>query len=183
MKVILTRDVPNVGKQGNVANVAEGYARNYLFPRKLAIEASPGNLKNIERQHQIEERLKEQRRAAAGEGSLGTGRSYGHHPRAHRCGDAAVRVHHDAGYRRRHQGSDRGGGGQEEDHARQAHSDHRVGDSAGSASPRRGCERPSGGRSGGVEQAAPAGVAGSKIRPRSGCLGRVSGWQAGMVFR
>ncbi len=65
MKVILTRDVPNVGKQGDVATVAEGYARNYLFPRKLAIEASPGNLKNIERQHQIEERLKEQRRAAA----------------------------------------------------------------------------------------------------------------------
>lgn len=65
MKVILTRDVPNVGKQGDVANVAEGYARNYLFPRKLAIEATPGNLKNIERQHQIEERLKEQRRAAA----------------------------------------------------------------------------------------------------------------------
>lgn len=65
MKVILTKDVANVGKQGDVANVAEGYARNFLFPRKLAIEANKGNLSHLERQHQVEERLKEQRVASA----------------------------------------------------------------------------------------------------------------------
>ncbi len=65
MKIILTKDVPNIGKHGDVANVAEGYARNFLFPRKMAIEASKGNLQNIERQHAIEARLGEQRVASA----------------------------------------------------------------------------------------------------------------------
>ncbi len=65
MKVILTKDVENVGKQGDVTNVAEGFARNFLFPRKLAIEASKGNLRNIEKQHQIEEHIKEQRLGSA----------------------------------------------------------------------------------------------------------------------
>lgn len=67
MKVILTKDVPSVGKQGDVTNVAEGYARNFLFPRKLAIEASKANLQNIERQHALEERMKEKRVAVAQE--------------------------------------------------------------------------------------------------------------------
>ena len=39
MKVILTRDVPKVGKDGEVVQVANGYARNYLFPRQLAVVA------------------------------------------------------------------------------------------------------------------------------------------------
>ena len=65
MKVILTRDVPNVGKHGEVANVAEGYARNFLFPRKLAVEATKGNLQAIERQHALEVRLGEHRVANA----------------------------------------------------------------------------------------------------------------------
>ncbi|MEI6914331.1 MAG: 50S ribosomal protein L9 [Armatimonadota bacterium] len=65
MKIILTKDVPNMGKQGDIVNAAEGYARNFLFPRKLAIEASKGNLENIDRQHALEERLKEKRVATA----------------------------------------------------------------------------------------------------------------------
>jgi large subunit ribosomal protein L9 len=48
MKVILTHDVKAVGKAGQVINVAEGYARNFLFPRKLAIEATAGSLKQID---------------------------------------------------------------------------------------------------------------------------------------
>jgi len=40
MKVILTRDVPKVGKDGEIVTVANGYARNYLFPRQLALVAT-----------------------------------------------------------------------------------------------------------------------------------------------
>lgn len=48
MKVILTRDVPNVGKDGEVVTVADGYARNYLFPRQLAIVAKGAAMKSHE---------------------------------------------------------------------------------------------------------------------------------------
>lgn len=48
MKVILLEDVQGVGEAGVVAAVADGYARNFLIPRKLAIEATRGNLKNLE---------------------------------------------------------------------------------------------------------------------------------------
>ena len=47
MKVILIQDVPNVGKAWEVHNVAEGYARNFLFPRKLAIEANEANMRDL----------------------------------------------------------------------------------------------------------------------------------------
>lgn len=84
MKIILTKDVPNVGKHGEVHNVAEGYARNFLFPRKLAIEASKGNLQAIERQHALEERLREHRVAGA---QVAAGKLDG----------ASVRISHRAG--------------------------------------------------------------------------------------
>lgn len=45
MKVILKADVKGVGKKGDVVNASDGYARNFLFPKKLAEEATPGNLK------------------------------------------------------------------------------------------------------------------------------------------
>lgn len=48
MKVILLEDVKNVGKKGALINAKDGYANNFLFPKKLAIEATPSNLKNLE---------------------------------------------------------------------------------------------------------------------------------------
>jgi large subunit ribosomal protein L9 len=50
MEVILRDHVDNVGKRGEVVKVADGYARNYLLPRKLALVATPGNLKQVERE-------------------------------------------------------------------------------------------------------------------------------------
>jgi large subunit ribosomal protein L9 len=46
MRVILIRDVPNLGREGELKNVAGGYARNYLIPRGLAVPATEGNLKS-----------------------------------------------------------------------------------------------------------------------------------------
>jgi large subunit ribosomal protein L9 len=48
MKVILLEDVKNVGKKGQIINAKDGYARNFLFPKNLAIEATQSNLKNLE---------------------------------------------------------------------------------------------------------------------------------------
>ncbi len=47
MKVILDADVPGLGRRGDVVEVSEGYARNYLFPRRLAREASEGALRAV----------------------------------------------------------------------------------------------------------------------------------------
>lgn len=48
MEVILKEDVLKLGRRGEVVKVADGYGRNFLLPRKLAIAASPANLRNIE---------------------------------------------------------------------------------------------------------------------------------------
>ena len=48
MEVILKEDVAKLGSRGDVVKVADGFGRNYLLPRKLAIEASSGNKKVIE---------------------------------------------------------------------------------------------------------------------------------------
>ena len=50
MEVILRDHVENVGKRGEVVKVANGYGRNYLLPRKLALIATPGNMKQIARE-------------------------------------------------------------------------------------------------------------------------------------
>ena len=49
MQIILQEDVEKLGTRGEVVEVAPGYARNFLLPKKLALEASPGNLKRIEK--------------------------------------------------------------------------------------------------------------------------------------
>lgn len=56
MEVILIQDVDNLGAKNEVVKVKNGYARNYLLPRQLAVESSPGNKK------QLEERLKQVRK-------------------------------------------------------------------------------------------------------------------------
>lgn len=47
MKIILLQEVKNLGKKGDVKDVAEGYARNFLFPKKLAEIATPEAMKNV----------------------------------------------------------------------------------------------------------------------------------------
>jgi large subunit ribosomal protein L9 len=57
MRLILTTDVKGRGKEGDVIEVARGFAVNYLLPRKMALEATPGNLKQLEaRMHNIRKR-------------------------------------------------------------------------------------------------------------------------------
>jgi large subunit ribosomal protein L9 len=48
MKVILLEDVSKVGRRGEVRDVSDGYARNFLIPKKLALGATAGNLKNLD---------------------------------------------------------------------------------------------------------------------------------------
>ncbi len=60
MKVILTKDVKGQGKKGDVVNVSDGYARNYLFPNKLAIEASNKNLNEVKAKKAADARRKEE---------------------------------------------------------------------------------------------------------------------------
>jgi large subunit ribosomal protein L9 len=89
MKVILLDDVAKVGRRGEVRDVSDGYARNFLIPKKLAPSASAGNLKNLEHiklqqdskaqrikgdaqglKEQIEALTYEERRQASEEGKL-----------------------------------------------------------------------------------------------------------------
>jgi len=89
MKVILLDDVTKVGQRGEVRDVSDGYARNFLIPKKLALSATAGNLKNLEHikkqqdakadrlkadaealRAKIEARVYEQRRQASEEGKL-----------------------------------------------------------------------------------------------------------------
>src|SRR5690348_12577860 len=49
MQIILQEDVEKLGNRGQVVTVAEGYARNFLLPRKLALEATAGNMKRLEK--------------------------------------------------------------------------------------------------------------------------------------
>jgi len=50
MKVILQQDVKGQGKRGQLVNVSDGYARNFLFPKKLAVEANAENMNTMKMQ-------------------------------------------------------------------------------------------------------------------------------------
>lgn len=89
MKIILLDDVAKLGRRGEVRDVSDGYARNFLIPKKLALSASAGNLKNLDHikkqqeskaerikddahglQQRIEALTYEERRQASEEGKL-----------------------------------------------------------------------------------------------------------------
>ena len=53
MKVVLKEDIKNLGKMGQVVDVTDGYARNYLVPRGLAVEANTKNIKSLEHEQRI----------------------------------------------------------------------------------------------------------------------------------
>jgi large subunit ribosomal protein L9 len=55
MEVILRQHVDNLGERGQIVKVADGYARNYLLPRKLALPATEGNRRHVERERKIME--------------------------------------------------------------------------------------------------------------------------------
>ena len=64
MKVILNQDVKGTGKKGDLVNVSDGYARNFLFPRKLAVEANAQALSEKNRESAAAFRLAEEKAAA-----------------------------------------------------------------------------------------------------------------------
>ena len=65
MKVILTEEIRGLGTRGDIVTVKDGYARNFLLPKKLAREATPGNLKGIEQERKKWAALAEQEKTVA----------------------------------------------------------------------------------------------------------------------
>jgi large subunit ribosomal protein L9 len=65
MEVILREHVDNLGRRGEIVKVADGYARNYLLPRKLALLATDGNKKQIERERVVFEAKEAEERKVA----------------------------------------------------------------------------------------------------------------------
>jgi large subunit ribosomal protein L9 len=65
MQVILRDDVPNLGRPGDVVRVRPGYARNFLLPRNLAVEANPKNLRAFEHEKRLALMRREAKRAEA----------------------------------------------------------------------------------------------------------------------
>ena len=71
MKVILREDMENLGRAGEVVRVADGYGRNYLIPRSLAVLADTRNLKALEHERKvIEARAKKARKGAEAQASI-----------------------------------------------------------------------------------------------------------------
>ena len=65
MKIILTQDVKSLGKKGDVVEVNQGYARNYVLPKKLGVEATPKNLNDLKLKNQNDEKVAAENLAAA----------------------------------------------------------------------------------------------------------------------
>ena len=65
MKVILLTDVKGSGKKDEIITVSDGYARNFLFPKKWAVEATPGAMKEIQKRRAAEDAREAERRAEA----------------------------------------------------------------------------------------------------------------------
>jgi large subunit ribosomal protein L9 len=56
VKIILRQDVPNLGQKGDIEDVADGYARNYLIPQGMAVAATPGTLRDFEHRQNVQAR-------------------------------------------------------------------------------------------------------------------------------
>jgi large subunit ribosomal protein L9 len=54
VKIVLKQDIPNLGQKGDVAEVADGYARNYLIPKGMAVRATPGALRDSEHRQKVQ---------------------------------------------------------------------------------------------------------------------------------
>ena len=67
MKVILTADVKNVGKKGQIINASDGYARNHLFPKNLAVEATKGNMNALDKKNKAKLEAEYEEAKALGE--------------------------------------------------------------------------------------------------------------------
>ncbi len=67
MKVILLQDVKSLGKKGEIVNVNDGYARNYILPKKLGAEATAGNLNDLKLQKNNEKKVAQENLEAARE--------------------------------------------------------------------------------------------------------------------
>ena len=67
MKVILLEDVKSLGKKGEVVNVSDGYARNFIFKKNLGLEANGKNLNDLKLQNQNEEKVAQEHLEAAQE--------------------------------------------------------------------------------------------------------------------
>jgi large subunit ribosomal protein L9 len=67
MKVILLADVKGVGKKDQIINASEGYANNFLLPRKLAVEANAGNVKKLDNEKKAVETQRQEELEAARE--------------------------------------------------------------------------------------------------------------------
>lgn len=65
VKVILMKSVKKIGEAGDIVDVADGYGRNYLLPKGLAVEATEGNLKRAKEEKQEETKKKEKEKEAA----------------------------------------------------------------------------------------------------------------------
>lgn len=67
MKVILLEDVKALGKKGQIVNINDGYARNFVLPKKLGVEATPKNLNDLKLQNANKEKLAQEALDAAKE--------------------------------------------------------------------------------------------------------------------
>src|SRR6185312_16137538 len=65
MEVILRQHVDTLGKRGEIVKVADGYARNYLLPRKLALPVTEGNKRHVERERKLMDQREAQERSQA----------------------------------------------------------------------------------------------------------------------
>lgn len=67
MKIVLREDVKNLGSKGDIVEAADGYARNYLMPRGLAVEATKQKIKELEEKEAKKNRLENEKREEASE--------------------------------------------------------------------------------------------------------------------